>query len=264
MLVWPPEAVGLVVAAIIAGAAYTGPRKQTNSPIDNPTPSVTETAVAIPPRRLTYADVPSEQAPNWRIHTIRYGDERLRLGEVLHMDVTDDGVAVLAEDGVVYFSDGSSVEEIGRTSIETSFSDSGVKAASAGSLLAWFTPAEPDPSLVVYDTHDRQVVAQVRVPGCVPGQCRLVTVVGDRVYWSESDPPAAERPLRVLGLSSGAVSATDEAALADVPAHVSARVRQGRLLHRRRGRHLRRQPGERLLRACWLLPGTASPDPRDR
>ncbi len=207
--------VGLVVAAVILVGTYAGPSKQTNPPIDRPTPTATQTSAAISTRPLTYADVPSEQAPNWRIHSIHYGDQTLRLGEVLHMDVTDDGLAVLAEDGTVYFSDGSSIEEIGRTSSGTSFSDSGVKAASAGPLLAWFTPAEPDPSLVVYDTREREVVAQIRVRGCLPSLCRLVTVVGDRVYWSESDPPPAERPLTVLELSSGTVSATDGTTLSE-------------------------------------------------
>jgi hypothetical protein len=205
--------VGLVVAAIVAGAAYTGSGKQTNPPIDDPTPSVTETSVATAARRLTYADVPSEQAPNWRIRSIHYGEQTLRLGIVLHMDVTDDGLAVLAEDGTIYFSDGSSVEEIGQTSIETSFSDAGVKAASSGWLLAWLTPAGPDRSLVVYDTREREVVAQAPVAGCVADQCRLVTVVGDRVYWSESDPPLAGQPLMALEVSTGTVSETDEAAL---------------------------------------------------
>ncbi len=207
--------VGLVVAALVLGATYAGSSKQTNPPLDDPTPTVTETSVALPTRPLTYADVPGEQAPNWRIETIHHGEQTLRLGEVLHMDVTDDGLAVLAEDGSIYFSDGSSVEEIGRTTIETRFSDSDVKASSAGSLLAWFAPAKSDPSLVVYDTRERHVVARIRVPGCSPSQCRLVTVVGDRVYWSESDPPAAGRPLKMLEPASGTVSATDEAALTE-------------------------------------------------
>ena len=53
-----------------------------------------------------------------------------------------------------------------------------------------------------------------------------MTVVGDRVYWSESDPLSAERPLTVLELSSGAVSATDDAALSEY-LDPSARVRRG-------------------------------------
>ena len=205
--------VGVVIAAIAAGTTLAASDERSNPPSNAPSPSVTETSVATPTRRLTYADVPGAQAPNWRIHTIHFGDQTLRLGEVLHMDVTDDGLAVVAEDGTVYFSDGSSVERIGVTSIEVSFTDAGVKAASAGSLLAWFTPADPDRSLVVYDTHEREVVAQIPVHGCVQDQCRLVTVVGDRVYWSESDLPPAGQPLRALDVSTGTVSETDAAGL---------------------------------------------------
>jgi hypothetical protein len=208
----------LVAAVVAASTTFTGPSKQSNPPLDGPTPSVTETSATetsapTPTRQLTYADVPSEQAPNWRIRSIQYGDQTLRLGVVLHMDVTDDGLAVLAEDGTIYFSDGSSVERIGQTSIEVSFSDADVKAASAGSLLAWFGPADRDRSLVVYDTHKHRVVAQVPVTGCVPGQCRLVTVVGNRVYWSESDPPPTGQPLRALDVSTSTVSETDAAGL---------------------------------------------------
>ena len=163
--------VGLVVAAIILGATYAGPSKRANPPIDHPTTSTTtRTSAATSTRPLTYADVPSEQAPNWKIHSIHYGEQTLRLGEVLHIDVTDDGVALLAEDGAIYFSDGSSIEEIGRTSSGASFSDSGVKAASAGPLLAWFTAAEPDTSVVVYNTHEREVVAQIPFAGA-PRAC---------------------------------------------------------------------------------------------
>ena len=88
-----------------------------------------------------------------------------------------------------------------------------MKAASAGSLLAWFTPVEPGPSLVVHDTREHQVVAQVRVPGCLSGLCGVVTVAGDRVYWSEADDGTAEHGLMVLEISRGTISATDEGAL---------------------------------------------------
>jgi hypothetical protein len=206
---------GVAAAVIAAGVVVNGSTTRSDAPADDPTPSVTETlAPGTRVRQLAYADVPAEQAPNWRIGTIHYGDLELRLGEVLHLDVTDDGLVVLAEDGTIYFSDGSSVEELGTTSRNPGFSDADVKASAAGSLLAWFTDAGPDRALTVYDTHEGTVVAQVPAPDCVADLCRVVTVVGDRVYWSESDPPSSSHPLRMLEVSTGAVSDTDATSLA--------------------------------------------------
>jgi hypothetical protein len=211
---------GLAVAVVAAGVAFTRSDERSGSPTDDPTPSVTETSVAAPPvRPLTYADVPAEQAPNWRIHTIHYGDLLPRLGQVVHLDVTDDGLVVLNEDGSVYHFDGESIEEIGEVTIDRQFwTDTAVRTSGVGSLVAWFTPAGTDRSLVVYDAHARRSVGEVRVRDCEPDRCRLETLVGDHVYWSTSpDGPWADapgtRPLKVLDLPSGAVSDTDAAAM---------------------------------------------------
>jgi hypothetical protein len=193
---------GLAVAVIVAGAAFTGSSKQLTPPTDDPTATTTETPAAqAPVRHLTYADVPSDQAPNWRIHDIHYGDLVPRLGQVVHLDVTDDGLVVLNEDGTVYHFYGESIDEIGEVTIDVqSWTDTAVKTSG---------------------------VAEVPVRGCESDDCRIETVVGDHVYWwtpqdglaSWADAPGT-RPLKVLDLSSGVVSDSDAAALwEDLRAH---------------------------------------------
>jgi hypothetical protein len=209
----------MVVAVIITGTALTGPNQRSGEPTNDPAPSKTEAPAPTPARQLTYTDDYVENwkgaGPRWLIQSIQYGDQILRPGvDVMHMDVTDDGLALVAKDGGVYFADASSVERIGEVTIHVNFSDADVKTDSVGSLVAWFTPAEPETFLVVYDTHERQVVARVPVPGCRPDGCRLDAVVGNRVYWTDSPdaepvPPGA---LIALDVPSGTVFETDEGA----------------------------------------------------
>ena len=90
------------------------------------------------------------------------------------MDLTDDGLALVANNGGIYFADESSVEKIGNSNpdeVVFSWSAEGVKSASSGSLLAWFAPTRPDPSLVAYDTRERRILAEVPIPGCGPNDC---------------------------------------------------------------------------------------------
>ena len=207
-------AAGLIVAVIATGAVLTGSNQRSNEPVKPPSPSATETPTETSTRQLTYTDVESAQAPHWLIRTIQFGDQVLRPGvDVAHVDVTDDGLALVAEDGTIYFADGSSVQRIGDLTIDVSWADGGVISASAGSLLAWFSPAEPDASLVVYDAHERKIVIRVPVPGCGPRECSLRAVIGDRVYWSENDElerdQTARTPLKALEVSNGTVSETN-------------------------------------------------------
>lgn len=179
----------LVVGVIAVGAALTGGNQGSDEPTKDLTPSIAKTPA--PERELAYADDYVENwegaGPRWLIRSIHYGDQVLRPGvDVMHMDVTDDGLALVAKDGSIYFADGESTERIGELTIDVNFSDAGVKSDSAGSLLAWFTPAGPETFLVVYDTHERKVVARVPVPACRRDPCRLDAVVGDRVYWTDS------------------------------------------------------------------------------
>lgn len=191
--------------------------------ISAPSPAPTSTST----RPLTYTDDYVDDfrrghPPRWLIRSIRYGDHTLRPGiDVMHMDLTDDGLALVTKDGGIYFTDGSSVKKIGDVIIEDglSWSADGVRTSTAGSLLAWFSPTRPDRSLVVYDTRERHFLAEVPTPGCGPHDCRLVAVVGDRVYWSTPDSrctriqPCAGRPLMALDVPSGRVFETEAKAL---------------------------------------------------
>ena len=97
-----------------------------------PSPAPTSTST----RPLTYTDDyvgHRRWSPRWLIQSIRYGDHTLRPGiDVMHMDLTDDGLALVAKNGGIYFADGSSVEKIGNSNIDEGFSWSaeGVKSAS--------------------------------------------------------------------------------------------------------------------------------------
>ena len=146
-------------------------------------------------RPLTYTDDYAGDRPYWLIRTIQYDDRVLRPGlDVTAIDITDDGLALVAvrppvnrggehADGEIYFTDGSSTKKIGELTIEhgLTYSNSGVKTSTSGSLVAWLTPSGPDPSLVVYDAHEHRVLADVPRPECVRDNCSLATVMGDRV-----------------------------------------------------------------------------------
>ncbi len=201
-----------------------------------PSPAPTSTST----RPLTYTDDYVDDwrcgPPRWLIQSIRYGDHTLRPGiDVMHMDLTDDGLALVANNGGIYFTDESSVEKIGNSNTIEGFSwiAEGVKSANSGSLLAWFAPTRPDRSLVVYDTRERQVLAEVPTPGCGAYDCQLAAVVGDRVYWSTPDSYSfcarvqfcAGRPLMALDVPSGRVFETKAKALMeDLRAHPRAFV----------------------------------------
>jgi hypothetical protein len=122
---------------------------------------------------------------------------------------------VVAADGGIYVTDGSSTEKIGESTIEhgLTYSNSGVKTSTSGSLVAWFTPWGPERSLVVYDAHEHRVLADVPRPECVPDECHVATVVGDRVYyWA---PDAEGRRLMVLDVPIVTVSKSNASALSE-------------------------------------------------
>lgn len=167
-------------------------------------------------RPLTYSDdVIYVEHPyvQWRMRTIQYGARVLDPDvDASEMDLTDDGVVIVAPDGGVYFTSGETTDRIGQAAPfgTTGFSWLGVVTTSvSGSLAAWFTPVGPDRSLVVYDTHEGRVVAEVQPDACVPYGCWPVAVVGNRVYFE------ADEQLLVLDVTTGSVSETDEQALAE-------------------------------------------------
>ena len=222
-------ATALSLVAALAGCTNSDPPQPTEpataaeESTSSPSPAPTSTST----RPLTYTDDyvgHRRWSSRWLIRSIRYGDHTLRPGiDVLHMDLTDDGLALVANNGGIYFADESSVEKIGNSNIKEVFrwSADDVKTSTAGSLLAWFAPTRPDPSLVAYDTRKRRILAEVPTPGCGPNLCQLVAVVGDRVYWSTPDSHSfctrvqfcAGRPLMALDVPSGRVFETKAKAL---------------------------------------------------
>ena len=140
-----------LVAALVACTNSDPPQPTEPAAIDqqttsSPSPAPTSTST----RPLTYTDDyvgHRRWSSRWLIRSIRYGDHTLRPGiDVLHMDLTDDGLAMVANNGGIYFADESSVEKIGNSTIDEVFrwSADDVKTSTAGSLLAWFAPSRPD------------------------------------------------------------------------------------------------------------------------
>jgi hypothetical protein len=216
----------LAVAVVVAVAALPGSNQRSSPPVDTPTPSETETAAPTVTRPLTYTDdfTVDPGDIHWLLQSIQYGDRTLRPGlAATALDQTDDGLVMVAPDGGVHFTDGERTEKIGETADPggMSWAEWGVKTSPSGSLVAWFTPEGPDRSLVVYDTHQRRVLAEVPRPDCPEG-CLLEAVVGDRVYWSDEPGPnwSTEerwqgRPLMRLDVPDGTVSQTDVRALGE-------------------------------------------------
>jgi hypothetical protein len=109
--------------------------------------------------------------------------------DVVALDLTDDGAALVTLDGAVWFSDGSGVERVGTSFGATAISRNGVGldagtpqewvvSDSAGSLLAWAEPGDgaAAPELVVYDSSERREVMRESIP--VQGRRDKPLVVG--------------------------------------------------------------------------------------
>ena len=167
-------------------------------------------------RPLTYADG----------STIHYGDATVDAGgRVAELDLTDEGVAFRTYDGRIWFSDGSSIDEIGEVGepVEpagdlgawdrSSDFDGAAKApgwivsGNSGSHLMWFDfTVQGAPEVVVYDTSARDVVLRTGVdipPGSWVGPH---SVTEDSAYfYRDPDPVDSNRlPQVLLDLTTGA------------------------------------------------------------
>ena len=218
----------VVLAIVTAVTTLTDSNRGSSPPVDTPSPSVTETAAPTGTRPLTYSDdytVDPGLDIHWRMQSIQYGDRTLRPGtDATAIDLTDDGVVMMAPDGGIHFTDGETTGKIGESAIleGPSWAEWGVQTSTSGSLVAWFTPVGQDRSLVVYDTHERRVLAEVPRPDCIPDHCYLTAVVGDRVYyeWLHVEGPRATTRLTVLDVSTETASETDADTLsADLRSH---------------------------------------------
>ena len=205
--------VAAVVAATVAVAhllASSQPR--TDGPVDDVRPQEPHVST----RSLTYTDDYRERwapEPHWLIQSFQYGDERVGLDvNAEQLDVTDDGVVLVGEQGGVYFADGTTVERIGETGQQYPWASGHVDSGNAGSLVSWFTPSEPAASLVVYDTHERKVVADQDIPRCSAG-CSQMGIVDDKVYVDdpvdETDGPGPHNRVFSLDVTTGDVTATE-------------------------------------------------------
>lgn len=147
------------------------------------------------PRALTYAEGQTIHLGATSIDTDK---------DLLSLAVTDDGAAFLTFDGALWFTDGSSLTQIGitsaarRTSTGVDWGAAGrpfgrIVAETTGSRLAWLEHPVvgrhvEGPEIVVYDTHLRRRIARVATtpnPNC-PVCARIVAVRGDAVFWTDT------------------------------------------------------------------------------
>jgi hypothetical protein len=178
---------GLVVAAVATTTVLAGQDSRTTpQPIEPSAPTT---------RPLTWAEG----------STLHYGNRVIEAeGEVVELDVTDDGVGFRTDDGRIWFAGGSGVEQVGALG-ETGpgYGDdawplltqpSWMLSANEGSRLVWFEfPAPGEPEVVVYDTADGREVARDPVT-LRPGHTALPALVSERyVYWFR-DPDPGEMP----------------------------------------------------------------------
>ena len=167
-------AVGLsaaTVVLIVAGGLALRP--ETGRPEPAPPGPTKTTSPLGTPRALTYAEG----------SMIHFGDRTIDAGRTVDfVEATDDGVVYVAKgENTVWFSDGSVTDQIGVVQ-RVHFSVS-IVSANPGSLVAWVDPtknASEQTEIVVYDSHERQVVARVPSPG---GQPHSLAISGHRMYW---------------------------------------------------------------------------------
>jgi hypothetical protein len=124
--------------------------------------------------------------------TIHYGDRSVTAAAaVLELDVTDDGVVARTDDGGIWFTNGTDLEQIGTLGVPGSTYDDEerphpyaatwgfVVSDNVGSRAGWFEFPQPgQPELVVYDTRTREETA--RQPLDVsPGDYALLSRVSE-------------------------------------------------------------------------------------
>ena len=142
--------------------------------------------------------------------TLHLGPRSVDTGQdLLSLDVTDDGVAFTTFDGVVWFTDGGRPQQIGATLPARAVShgidwgpfgrpDQWVVSDNAGSRLAWLEVTDLERlEVVVYDTRQERVVAQVPVRGAA-ASLAILSVGEDRIYWTDDHVPG-----RGVGARSG-------------------------------------------------------------
>lgn len=130
--------------------------------------------------------------------TIHYGDRTVTAPDVVaELDVTDDGVVARTENGGIWFTDGTDVEQVGTLGEPGSAYDTAdhpyattwgfVVSDNVGSRVGWFEfPRPGQPELVVYDTRTREESARQPLD-IAPGSYALLGPVTERYgYWFTS------------------------------------------------------------------------------
>lgn len=175
---------------IAAGLAIVVVAALTAALVGRTTDREVQPAPPAPARPLTYADGT----------TITYGDRVVEApGRVLELDLTDDGVGFVTDDGGIWFTDGSGTDRLGDLGEPGSGYDdrwplmtrpSWMLSANSGSRLVWFQfPSTGHPEVVVYDTASRQEVSRDAVRLGADGVA-LPALVSERfVYWFEDPQP---------------------------------------------------------------------------
>lgn len=180
---------GVLVLATVLGAAALRSSSDLDDPAPAPRPDRVEPTPRTPVRPLTWTD------EFWPSRRFNYGDQVIdtRLDRTTYdfaaMDLTDDGVVLTTVDGRVWLADGTTVRQVAKTGVRSSFlARLDVRTGNTGTLAAWID----ERALVVYDTADRRVVARHR---CLASFCRILWVGTDHVY--VENRRGGERTLRV-------------------------------------------------------------------
>jgi hypothetical protein len=146
-------------------------------------------------RPLTYADG----------DVLHYGDRTIDAdGQIVELDLTDQGVALRTVDGRIWFTDGTTVEQVGDVGLPGSaytgdvwpllVHDGWLVSAHSGSLVAWFEFAGPGgpPVAVVYDTSTREVLARDRATADLETVALPYLVTDRYFYWFVEPDPEVE------------------------------------------------------------------------
>jgi len=154
--------------------------------------------VITPPatRPLTYADEA----------TIHYGDQSVTAaGQVVEVDVADYGVAFRTSDGRIWFTDGSTTEQLGTLGepgpaydeyfLLYGFDRGWLVSGASGSEIAWLEFTQPgSPEVVIYDSLTREVVLRKELRVRAGAPAFLWSVDQTAAYWSDDTEFGHEEP----------------------------------------------------------------------
>lgn len=223
--------VGICAASLtvlaVAGTVFATMDDQAEPAPAPPVP--TETTA--PSRPITYAEGDS----------IHYGDRTIATGgTVAELDVTDDGVAFRTADGRIWFTDGTTTDQIGelgepiapgpdldrwtpRWRYGPDRSSGWIDSANSGSMLIWFEFNQTvRPDAVAYDTSSGKVVMRTEVAVPDGSWVGLQSMQSEAAYlFLDPDPFADDTLPQVrLDLATGAQTPiTREDYLAEVGGH---------------------------------------------